>query len=250
MSDSRVCEDKGGLLDYLYGEGDDPHRVRFERHLVTCTACRQEVDELRGVRRQMASWTPPDAAIEIDIGPVGTMARAGRRGAIARWGLAAAAVLVLAAGAAVANVQVTAGPDGLSIRTGWASAERGTAASTANTAEGSQPAPWHADLAALESRLRRDIQTTATTPAADSTFAIDRAAMDRRVRALIAESEARQQRELALRMAQLTSEVEVQRRADLVRIEQGFGVLEGTAGAEAAQQRELLNYLVRVSQQR
>ncbi|MBI3263529.1 MAG: hypothetical protein HYZ58_10320, partial [Acidobacteria bacterium] len=43
-------------------------------------------------------------------------------------------------------------------------------------------------------------------------------------------------------------EFEAQRRVDLTRIEQGFGRLEGVTGQEAARQRELLNYLVRVSQ--
>jgi hypothetical protein len=43
-------------------------------------------------------------------------------------------------------------------------------------------------------------------------------------------------------------ELESQRRADLVRIDQSFGQIEGTTGAAVAQQRELWNYLVRVAQ--
>ena len=58
------------------------------------------------------------------------------------------------------------------------------------------------------------------------------------------------ERELALRVSQVTTDVESQRRADLVRIEQNMGQIEGLTGAEAARQRELLNYLVRVSQRR
>ena len=37
----------------------------------------------------------------------------------------------------------------------------------------------------------------------------------------------------------------MQRRADLVRIDQGIGQLEGRTGAEVARQREMLNYIVR-----
>jgi hypothetical protein len=69
------------------------------------------------------------------------------------------------------------------------------------------------------------------------------------VQALIEQSERRQQRELALRLAQVVRDVDAQRRADLLRVDQNLGQLEGQTGAAAAQQRELLNYLVRVSQQ-
>ena len=65
------------------------------------------------------------------------------------------------------------------------------------------------------------------------------------MRALITESERRQQQELALRLTQFTRDVDVQRRADLVRIDQGIGQLEGRTGAEVARQREMLNYIVR-----
>jgi hypothetical protein len=58
----------------------------------------------------------------------------------------------------------------------------------------------------------------------------------RRVQTLIDQSEARQQRELALRLAQVLNDFDRQRQTDLVRIQQGFG--------------ELLNQFVRVSQQR
>ena len=69
-----------------------------------------------------------------------------------------------------------------------------------------------------------------------------------RVKTLIDQSESRQQRELALRVAQVVNDFDTQRRADLLRVEQNFGQLEGQTGAEVAQQRELLNSLVKVSQ--
>ena len=70
-----------------------------------------------------------------------------------------------------------------------------------------------------------------------------------RVRTLIEESEQRQQRELALRTAELVRDVDSQRRIDLAQIQRNFGQIEGLTGAEVREQREMLNYLIRASQQ-
>jgi hypothetical protein len=69
------------------------------------------------------------------------------------------------------------------------------------------------------------------------------------VRALIVESEARQQRELALRTADVLRDFDAQRRVDMARVDEAVGEMQGLAGAEAAEQRRLLDYLIRVSQQ-
>ena len=42
--------------------------------------------------------------------------------------------------------------------------------------------------------------------------------------------------------------MDTQRRADMARVADGIGVLEGRTGAAVAQQREMMNYLMRVSQ--
>ena len=72
--------------------------------------------------------------------------------------------------------------------------------------------------------------------------------MLRRVKALIDQSESRQQRELALRLSDVVHDFDTQRQADMQRVDQNFGQLEGQTGAEVARQRELLNSLVKVSQ--
>ena len=64
------------------------------------------------------------------------------------------------------------------------------------------------------------------------------------------ESEQRQQRLLALRTAELVNDFDSQRRVDLAQIQRTFGQIEGLTGAEVREQREMLNYLMRVSQQR
>ena len=60
---------------------------------------------------------------------------------------------------------------------------------------------------------------------------------------LLAASEARQERNLALRLTQFNRDVNVQRQADLVRIQQLFGHSEG----EISKQRQMLNYVMRAS---
>jgi len=69
-----------------------------------------------------------------------------------------------------------------------------------------------------------------------------------RVKQLIEASETRTQREMALRMAEVVRDMDAQRRADMRRVADGLGVLEGRTGAVPAQQREMMNYLLRVSQ--
>jgi hypothetical protein len=71
-----------------------------------------------------------------------------------------------------------------------------------------------------------------------------------RVRTLIEESERRQQRELAWRTAQIMRDVDSQRLADLTQIQNSFGQIEGLTGAEVREQRQMLNYLIRASEQR
>src|SRR5262249_3899765 len=101
-----------------------------------------------------------------------------------------------------------------------------------------------ADLSALEHRLHSEMaqmRSTGETTSGDARIL-------ERVRAMIQDSEQRQQRELALRTSEVVRDVDAQRRVDLTRIERTFGQMDGTTGAEVEQQRQMLNYLMRVSQ--
>jgi hypothetical protein len=81
--------------------------------------------------------------------------------------------------------------------------------------------------------------------------AVDDDALMRRVRALVQESEKRQQRELALRLAEYTRESQAQRQADLVRIDRTLGLYQRNTGMEVLRTQQQLNSLVqRVSEQR
>lgn len=252
MTINARCDDKDRLLAYLYDEATTAERQAVEDHLAACAACRRELQALRSVRGQLASWTPPEHELGFRIvrdEPV-QMARPWWRAPAWRLGLAAAAVVVLAAGAAVANLEVRYDDRGVTVRTGWRSP---AAADTAVTA--SAATPWRADLQALEQRLRADLapapggaaMLTASGQAVPARV-LDEAALLRRVSGLVSASEERQQRELALRMADLIRDVDRQRRADWVRIQQGFGRLEEVTGAGVVQQREMMNYVMRVSQ--
>ena len=68
------------------------------------------------------------------------------------------------------------------------------------------------------------------------------------VRAMINESEQRQSRELGRRTTEVVRDFDAQRSDDLARIERTIGQMDATTGVEVAQQRQMVNYLMRVSQ--
>jgi len=111
------------------------------------------------------------------------------------------------------------------------------------------------ELSDLERRLRAEmaqLRNGAPASSVSSTSAPQTASNEQllaRVRELIAESEQRQQSQLALRTAQVVRDFDTQRRADLTQIQNSMGQIEGLTGAEAREQRQMLNYLMRVSQQ-
>ena len=255
MSPMFTCDDKATLVAYLYDEIDAPDRQRVDDHLQQCAACAGEVAALSGVRSELTQWAAPNAELGFTIirkdavqnaaaRPPGTVLRPPQWwNAVPVWAQAVAALLVLAVSAAIANVQVTSGPYGFVLSTGWMTPP------AAATVAAPVPAPagdaqWQPALIALEQQLRQEIRATretGTVRAASRSEADD--ATVRRVRELLEASEARQNRELALRVTQLTRDMDIQRRADLVRIEQGIG----HTGVEIAKQRQMLNYVIRAS---
>lgn len=171
------------------------------------------------------------------------------------FAFAAAAVIVLAAAAAIANIEVTYGNDGMVVRTGWA---RSTGASeTAASQTAALPAA-SADFAALDVRLRQIESSLAAAPASSgiqtasstSTESVARmsdAEILRRVRQMVVEAEARQETAVARRLLDVVRDFDHQRRTDIALIQQGLGQYQGLANAEIAQNRDMLNQLVRVA---
>jgi hypothetical protein len=240
------CESKEAIVAYLYDEIDAIERNRIEAHLARCSECRAEVNALRAVRIELPAWAPPERDLGFTIVDRTQPAAPPRRWIMPAWGLAAAATLVLAVAAAIANVEVSYGADGLTVRTGWGRAVAAPADTVAAKPVATPQPDWRAELTSLEQRLRNELAAKdvgAPRVAAAATNESDDVL--RRVRTMIGESETRQQRELALRLAQVLRDFDRQRQTDLVRIQYGFGQLERSSAAD----REMVNHLVRVSSQ-
>ena len=263
------------LVTYLYDDGgaDSGARALFDAHVKSCARCRDDLDALRGVRTQLARWTPPEPHFVVANPQSRTPHSWWRQ--IPAWAQVAAALLFLGISAGIANLDVRYDRNGLSVRTGWrqppapdtrlgGQGPLNVAQGAAGVAQGSPmtqgsalapspasatSAPWRADLAALERQLRTEFRSVQTSAAAASqqpqparTTAGD-ADVVRRVRALLDESEKRQQSELALRVAELMREVNAQRQADLVKIDRTLGTVQNNLGVEVLKNRQQLNQM-------
>lgn len=241
-----VCSNSGArdqqLIAYLYGEGSAEDRTAFERHLSVCALCRVQLDAFRGVRAELGQWTSPEPEFSVTAtgGPAAAMPSLhARRVQVPLWVQAVAAVLVVGVAMGVANLEINYSPvQGLSVRTGW----RHEVPPPSTTAAGDQ---WRTEMTALEQRLRQEMSSHALPAVAPDA---DEAAL-RRVRVLVAESELRQQRDLALRFAEMAREVESQRQADLVKIDRSLGLIQSRTGIEVMRTQQQVNSLAqRVSQ--
>src|SRR6478735_4982677 len=125
MSIQFTCDDKQTLIAYVYGEVDASTREAVDDHVATCGACASELAGLGDVRSELGLWVTPDAQLDFKIvkrseSSASNVLRPARWwDTVPVWAQAAAAVLVLAAGAGIANVQVKSGPDGFVVSTGW-----------------------------------------------------------------------------------------------------------------------------------
>lgn len=251
-----MCDNSELILGYVYGELPDRARHEFDAHLRTCDACRYEVTELRATRGLLASWAPPEPEFNFRIVRNTPSARAPRRfGFTPAWGLAAAAVLVLAAAAALANVEIRYDSEGLVVRTGWVrdgDARLASAAGQPHVTTVADKGEFQAEIAELQKRLTEleaeaKNQRDGTVQLASGPRMSD-AELLRRVRDIVGQSETRQQRETAMQIAQIVKDVDNAQRLNFMRIQQGMGQLRGQTSAEVAQQ--LNYYLTRVSQQK
>ena len=255
MTETFQCGDNAALVGYLYDDCEAHERMAIAAHVTVCAACAAELAALRSTREQLAAWSPPDAELGFLITQRQAQApqplefkrevKSQRAHWFARplpaWAQVAAATIVFAVGMLLGIAQGTNGvgsPSNVTV----ASAQPGSAT---NVSE--------ASLAALERRLRDEMAAIRVanqeTVAPSSPSLGNEARLMTRVRTLIEESEQRQQRELALRTAELVRDFDSQRRIDLAQIQRNFGQIEGLTGAEVREQREMLNYLIRASQQ-
>jgi len=201
---------------------------------------------LGDARAELGLWVPPDVELDFTIVkksqlPASNVLRPARWwNTVPAWAQAAAAILVLAAGAAIANVQVKSGPDGFIVTTGWMAAPA-LSAPADREAAGRDVEGWQPALVALEQQLRNEIRT-ARPQETRAPGPIDEATISR-VRQLIAESEQRHERALATRFVEFTRDLNMQRRADL----QNIGRVVGSYDGELMRQRQMINNVIRVS---
>ena len=238
----------GAIVAFLYDDADDSgaERARFKLHLPACARCQAEIAALRGVRSQLARWSPPEPASIPQSNPPSAIRNPQWWRQAPLWAQVAAALLFLGVSAGLANLDVQYDQRGLSIRTGWSK----PAARAPQLLGSAADAPWKTDLTALESQLKNEIHATQTSPAAASATSarpVMTSASDpdliRRVRALVEEGEKRQQRELALRIAELLRDINAQRQADLVKIDRTLGVVQNNVGIEVMKNRQQLNQM-------
>jgi hypothetical protein len=250
--------DRELIVGYLYDELTGTERQLLERHLAECETCRADVAGLRGTRTLLSSWAPPepDLGFEVVRRPTAVGSRRGWLRVSPAWGLAAAAVLVLAAASAVANVEVQMGDGGFVVRTGWnrpaaapaaAVAETAPVSAAATPAGAQEIAELRARLAQLESALAAQAPA-APVPAGGTQVALS-PEVQRLVRQLIAESEKRQQGDLAVRMAQLHRDVDVARRADFARLQQAVAQVQDLNDTQVLRWQAVEDRLLRVVQQ-
>ena len=246
---SHIADNHDALLDYLYEEGDPAERLKIAKHLQECAMCSVAVLEFQNVRGMLRYWTPPGSALGFRVVQDGTFSptsvasptpsaavhqgapsgawRAWLPAASQRlpWRHAAAAVLLFVAGMVVS--QLTIGYEDGRVVVSRRSASPAVSARASSITLLPQPV----------SHVTSPNPGVTPQPAAADRSPVDTELLLQRVRSMIDQSEQRQQRELALRLSQVTREVDTQHQADLLRIQQDFG----------HQQEATMEYLVRTS---
>ena len=235
-----ITENHDALLDYLYEEGDAAERLAVAKHLQECAPCAVAVLEFQNVRGMLGDWKSPAADLGFRIvqeggRPVGARAQEPARqrwswvsGSPSRsmpWLQAVAAVLLFSAGVAVSQLNVGVRNGSVTIGMG-AGSVRGASITL----------PPDRVQAPDNPITREEIERLIAERLQSNPSSADAEGLLQRVRAMIDQSELRQQRELALRLSQVSREVDTQHQADLFKIQQDFG-----------KQQEALEYIVRTS---
>jgi hypothetical protein len=208
---------QGDKLDVLYGEADSAARSRVGVHLEVCGACREELEALRGLRRNLGHWRLPLARPSFTP-----------RGFVVPHWLAAAALVMLAMGA-------TLGVSGyLSLRRALASQE----ARAALLEQGQR-----ASLGAIQASLARTPVSAADAQALVARF---EAGLDERLKS----SEQQQAERLDRHFASWQERAEVRRRVDMAQVAASLSYLDGRHGEQLARTNELMGYVLQASQKR
>jgi hypothetical protein len=249
--------DKELIVGYLYDELSASDRQTVDAHVAACPECRIELEELRATRMHLALWAPPEPELGFRVIRGAAAAQPLPRRWLPALGLAAAAVLVLAAAASLANIEVRYGNEGMTVRTGWGRQLQGGVAEGGGVATSDRLPEAPASVAtgefeALDRRLQEiEVALASGEPDAGvqtvSENGLSDAELLRRVRQMVNEAEARQETAFARRLLQVVRDVDNQRRADMALIQQGLAQYQGLTNAEIAQNRDMVSQLVRAA---
>lgn len=250
MTNQFTCDDKATLVAYLYGEIESATRQAVDDHLARCAACAAELTALGDVRSGLGVWAAPDVELDFQIvrksQPPATVLRPAQWwNTVPAWAQAAAAILVVAAGLSIANLQVSSGPNGFSVSTGWMAPAAPALSETIDGAAVDRRV--ERALVSLEQQLRTEIRSAREQAAPVSARGPMDEATLRRVQQLIAEAEQRHERALAARFVEFARDVNLQRRADLMNINRVVGSFAGSYEEQLMRQRQMINNVIRIS---
>jgi hypothetical protein len=266
MSTVRTCPGGETLVGLLYDDFEPdatPSRAELLEHVRACATCSAELDALGGVRMQLAAWTAPDVPLGFEVVRTGTPQPLGWRQTFAAWQqrslralpAAAAAIVVLGGALALARLDIRYDQGGLTVRTGWGHAAEAAPGADETAALRRELASLRGDVQRLGAASAGTVAATSFSPAAADPSAVPVStgttagnafsaaqtdALWKRFRQALDESEVRQQQNLQLRISEVTRDFDLQRRQDLVQVEQGFGRLD-------TQRRQILDQLRNVS---
>jgi hypothetical protein len=247
------------LISYLYDDMAPADRRAFEAHLAQCAECRAEVAGLRRTRQHLSSWAPPEPEFDFQVVQSAPAARVPRRrfAFVPQWGLAAAAALLVMAGAAaIANLEMRYGPEGFVVRTGWADApaERLTAPATGTApvpvvgatptpaSDGDRSSEQLMEAVRVLARRVEELEQSQPAPGVRAAGVTRSGVSVPELRKILAESEARQRVEMALRIEQVWKDFNAARANDFMRVQQAVGP------ELQRQQRMLENVMYRTTQ--
>jgi hypothetical protein len=251
-----MCTDsvKESLVGYLYSELAPEEQRTFEAHLKSCAACRAEVAALRSVRDDLLAWAPPECrelpSSWADVPAASPAPMARLRAWMPAFGLAAAAMLVLAVSAAIANVEIRYDSNGLVVRAGRTAPETASQKIDALATAPAAPAVTAADLSELERRVMQSFAASSTRQGMQTVaLTSDNPQLSREVRRLIEQSEERGRQEMANRFLEIVQDFEGHRRADMLRVQQAIQQGQRSTGAELTQMREALRAVMAAQNQ-
>ena len=242
-----MCNSKEPLVGYLYDELDADGRRAFETHLKTCAECRDELASLRSTRAPDGLGAARTRLRLPDRPQPRGASRDARLPGIARLGARGSRGACHGGRGRHRERRGALWQRRPCRPTGW---NRGASAESDETvAPSAESVNWQATADGIDRRLREleAIARTQPSPVQNGFASISDVEVLRRVREMLGQSETRQQRAMAIRLAELAREVDAQRRVDLAAIDQGMARLQNTSGAEVKQYRDLIQRMYRAT---